>query len=1279
MINRLYTCLWLDEYVDIQMKQKLFLLLALSFCLPSQTYGALLELTQAPLFLRSNVPPNVIFSLDDAGSMDWEFLADQYWEQCAYDPNTTGTFSALTTCGSIINNGGIFYGYNPTVNDFQYFSYYFTNTDNAYNTTCNKNNDQSSIQNCNNANSLDWRAFSSHLNTIYYNPSVAYKPWKGPCLSNGTECANASFTSARSMPADTLPGYSLTRNLADSKYEVWIDDRGYSGSRPLRGTLVNATSTSNNQIDFWDSHITVVLGANDVKVYKTTYTPNTLGIGTNTTLEATLTDTNACYNVLGTTALVTQVFRGNLSYTSINSPGCSSITLAKQNYANWYQYQRKRSYAARAAVSTVVNAYPTFRFGLNMSHQVNPFLVEVPPLPPVNYSSHNQALLRRIFTYPWQPQPSKLREGLHNVGQYYMNKLAQANTNPITESCQQNYAILVTDGYWNDNFNPNIYRDVDRDGIPLTLADVARYYYITDLSSLPNRVAPNAWDNATWQHMVTYTVGFGVRGKLVAGSDGWPTPSLTESSNWGNPFTDKAAQIDDLWHAAFNSKGSFIQAQNPTALESAFNAFLANIAVRNASATSVAQNSSVLNTESQVYQAVFSSENWQGDLLAYPISLQGVLSTTPAWNANCVLTGGACSMPTGTNAGISPDNRVILTRNWNGENRGIAFRWPSNYSSYKVSGVLPTNMANFLNNAPFPANTSDSSQISVNQAYGNALLRYLRGDRTNEIQNNGQYLFRNRETLLGDIVNSSPLYVGAPNRIYLDTFEASAYSTFKSTNATRKPIIYVGANDGMLHGFDASNGREVLAYIPGDRQIYNRLSSLSQTNYPHYFFVDGSPQESDVYFNSAWHTILVGTLNNGGQSIYALNITNPSNFTETNANSIYLWEFSDKDDPDMGYVQGQVTIGKVKSALGNRWAVIFGNGYNNSQSDGYASTTGKAALYVIFIDAGIGGTWTANTSYIKIPVGTGSVTTPNALSQPYAVDVDGDFIIDYVYAGDLQGNVWKFDLRNGTPTNWAANTTKLFQAYQTTAGDQSITAPVIVGPGPTGIANGVMVYFGTGKFIEPSDNSAINQTTQSFYGIWDKLNGATVLKTSLVGQEILAELQPPESTSTFRVVTNNAVNYGTPNQKLGWFLNLIVQGSSTNKGERQISKPLLRNGNVVFTTLLPSLDVCEFGGQSWLMEISALTGGTPKFTPFDINNDGVFTSEDSLQILVNNVSHRVFVSGVKSTVGITSTPSIFLSPDKKEETKVLSGSTGLGTVKENTGIELGRQNWRQIY
>jgi len=1272
------------------------LFILIFFC--SSTHSALLNLATGPILLSSSSTANVFFILDDSGSMDWEMLmASSLWEACAYDPNV-GLYNTLP-CGSQAFDG-IQRGYGGL--GYRNFVYVYRNSDNKYPSNCNDPS-YNAIEACPDSGTTDWRFFSSDANLIYYNPSIDYTPWNTSCQTN-ILCQNASFSAARSNPKQGTIGFSLLKNLgtttlmtgfAGFPYMIWVDDKGFTGTRPGRGLGLNYNTTSNGIIDLWDSHLRIIVGANNVVVYKDSYNPNLLSINLSSSLVATLSNTTACYNILGNTDLAKQIFAGTLSYTSTDAPGCRTITAAQQNIANWYQYARRRSLASKGAISTIVNNFPNLRYGLSVINNSNKLFVEMPPAGTTDFTTQNANLLSSLMSYEWQALGTPLVPGLEMVGKYYAGSLGAHPTSPITDACQQNFTVLLSDGYWDVSPTSVVTNDVDGDSYSVTLADVARFFYITDLSSLANEVFPSAFDPATYQHMVTFTISFGNKGNLVdSNGNGWPDPPLLASSDWGNPLiSNSPAKIDDLWHAAFNSKGGYTAAQSPSDIIDSLSPSFSNFSNRMSSIAAVSQNSTILQTNTNIYRAQFNTQGWTGTVFAYPISINGIVSTIPAWSSACILDGGTCSSPAlsaANNPGVTPTNRVIITQDFQaGSKKGIPFRWPTNYTNLKVGNVLPTRIVNLLQFAPYPANTSNGNQITANQLYGQRLINYLRGDHSQEVQNNGSEGFRNRTSMLGDFINSDPLYIGPPSNFYSDTFEIAPYSTFQNTYQNRTPMVAIGANDGMLHIFNALNGSELLAYVPGNRKLNKNLPWLSKPNYTHLYFVDGSPTSADILLNNNWQTVLFDNLRNGGQGLFALNISNPANFTELNASNILLWEFSDEDDADLGYMHGKIQIAKVRtSATTTQWAAIFGNGYNNTEADGFASTTGKAALYILFINQGTDGIWTADQDYIKIPVGATNTTTPNGLAEPYLVDVHGDMIVDYIYAGDLLGNMWKFDITGTSPTTWKTKASILFTAQFANPGDQPITAAPIAQFHPLGASYGIMLYFGTGKFLEPNDNSAKNQVTQSFYGIWDQLNGSVVTKNQLLQQQILDEVTQSvdtngdgitDSTVQLRQVSNNGINWGTPNQNRGWYINLQAVNSSSNAGERQVSQPLLRGGNVIFTTLLPSPSVCVIGGSSWLMELNAANGGTPIAPPFDLNRDGLFDNSD--YILKNSAGNAITVipGGQKSTVGVIATPSVFLSPDKSKEIKVLSGSTGVSTVTENIGKgAAGRQTWKLL-
>lgn len=1218
--------------------------LILAFCLiVSNAYS--LNLATSPLFLGSAITPNVVFLLDDSGSMDWEIMSQKHWTRCAYDPQASGSFSS-SNCGWEVTDGVIYTRNGWYSSDI--ITNLYSNADNAYGQCAGS---YSWTMEC--PDRSDWRAFSSDLNTIAYNPDSTYSPWPGPCLLNGTFCSAANFASARSNPREGESGYTTERSLDSHEYHVWIDDAGYSGSRPRRGSVNNYVATANTEIDYWDTHLRIRFSNNgqSATIDKISYAPNSSGVNSTVTTLATLNTPGVCYNALGPQNLVEQIAAGTLAANSSGGSGCRSITQSAQNFANWYQYDRRRSFSAKSAISSVVQTSPGFRYGLTVTKNHTDLFSEV-PASDISYTlTHNNALLANLYAYDWRPTGTPLRRGLERVGRYYNNAL-DGKTDPIISACQQNFTILLTDGYWNGDSPLNDIGNSDGDPYSSTLADVANYYYTTDLSPLENQVPGNARDPVHHQHMVTFGVAFGVSGHLSdTDDDGWPNPTLLESSNWGNPFYSDLSKIDDLWHATYNSRGTFVAAQTPTAVAEQLSTALTDIHTRISSAASVAQNTSILSDESRVYQTQFNSADWKGHLLAFPISESGI-SANASWDAGCRLTGGACLTALNPSDGLAENDRVILT--YNPETKqGIPFRFPSDYENPSNSELSQTQITALLSGV-----SSDWQTVGENR------LAYLRGERSNEQQNGGN--FRNRSSLLGDFIHSSPAYVGPPIRRYSENLEASSYNVFKATYANRETVIYVGANEGMLHGFNVATGDEMLAYIPADRTLFNRLYQLTDPNFTHEYFVDGSPRVVDAYINGHWRTLLAGSLNAGGQGIFALDVTDPSQFSEANAASVVLWEFTDEDDARMGFSFSEPQIGRLHNG---QWAVIIGNGYNSAAADGFAAESNQSALIILFIDGGLDGNWTENADYFVIPVGSGS--GDNGLSTPSLVDTNGDNIVDYIYAGDLLGHVWRFDVTDPNPSSWTGNL--LFETGST----QPITtaAAPTVGRHPSG--EGVMVYFGTGKYLEATDNSNTNQSTQTFYGLYDRLDGNTVLSSDLLDQQILGTQNV--NGNTVRISTNNPIDWALHK---GWKMDLIDSSVGDNQGERVVSQAILRSGRIIFTTIIPSDNSCTAGGSSWIMELDAISGSRLMESAFDLNSDYLFNSEDLINagdLDGNGEPDFISASGLQSTVGITAKPTILLTQDRSREIKVISGSSGLDSFSENPGLrQMGRQNWKRL-
>ena len=1205
-----------DKITCLRHLRLLIILTALSTIWP--TYAV--PLANTPLFLGAQIPPNVMFLMDDSGSMDWEIMAKKHWFRCSYDPTPDGGFRSYD-CGRYDNSGFVFMRNGTYGRDRM--SYLYQNADNSYG---NCGPSYSWSPSCDNRS--DWRLYSNDLNVIMYNPEEIYTPWRGPCLLDDTICTAASFSAARSNPREGETGYSITRNLSGFSYHVWVDDKGYNGSRPRRGANNNHNTTPNNIVDYWDSFLKITFNdQNTVTLTKVIFNPNTSGLHQTSTTLGTLTSSSACYSVLGSKLFARFVHQESLPYNSENAPGCKTIPEATQNIANWYQYARKRSYTAKAALSDVVQNSPSMRYALTLLKNQDRLFTEVPT--DTNHQEHNTNLLASMYSYNWVPANTPLRNGMYQVGKYFDGELDN-KANPITQACQQNFAIVLTDGQWNGSLDAPEFSDSDGDGFSNTFADIAHYYYHKDLSDLPNEVAGNARDPIHTQHLVTFGATFGLSGNLAdTNNDGWPDPALTDSSNWGNPHLNEAARIDDVWHGAYNSRGTYVAAQSPQAVSIELNSILSDIKTRIASSASVAQNSSIITEDAYVYQTRFNSADWRGHLLAFAISDSG-LALNATWDAGCLLTGGRCLTASSQGSGRTFDDRHIITYDHT-EHAGTPFR------------------NHFLSSSQVDALLSDVT-LDRNRAISNR-INYIRGATSKEIRNGGE--FRNRESILGDFMNSSPIYVGPPNRRYPDDLEAANYSTFRSTYANRPNMIYVGANDGMLHAFDADTGAERLGYIPGFDEFMGNLRYLFDPNYFHRYYVDGSPAVADAYFDNAWHSVLAGTLNAGGRGLFILDVTDPLNFEEERANSIAIAEFTNEDDDRLGYTFSKPQIAKMNDG---RWAVIIGNGYNSGNE--------QASLIILFLDGARDGTWSLGTDYIIIEVGVAGID--NGLATPALADTNGDYKVDTIYAGDLSGAFWRFDVSGNAPADWSA--TKLFDA------GESITSQAVVGRHPSN--EGALVYVGTGRYLSNSDNAQNNQNTQSFYGLWDKGASSTISTANLLSQSILGTVNV--NNLSLRVTSNNAIDWAIHD---GWKMSLIDNTIGQNLGERSISTPILRNGRIIFTTAIPYTSQCSFGGTSWIMELDAYAGSRLSTTPFDINNDLSFDMNDliSTSDIGDGTLGQVFASGLQSSVGITAKPTVLTTKGRTREVKVISGSGGLDTFNENPGdLNLGRQSWKRL-
>ncbi len=828
-----------------------------------------------------------------------------------------------------------------------------------------------------------------------------------------------------------------------------------------------------------------------------------------------------------------------------------------------------------------------------------------------------------------------LAETYYEITRYYRGMSSEYNTgvsytSPITLRCQKSFVVAVTDGFptqdidippdligtlpnydgldpvtlqsdypvfpqYSDGFRNHDGGSQGNEGYSLYLDDLALFGYETDMRPSGTDAAGGDFNDPEFakQNLVTYTVGFAQSNQMLQ---------------------DAADRGDGAFYIADN------EAQLNEALQSAFR----NIQSRLSSAASVTSSSGYLSNDTLVYQARFNASNWSGGLIARKLDLAGNVST-PIWDA-------ADEIPL-------PNARRIYTSLPTAIPKGQLFLWDS----------LDLTQQGLLNIA---AN-------GVVDTLGPDRLNYLRGDRSNELPNGLQ--LRPRAKLLGDIVNSDPYFVGNEDYGFgaLPGGEGTSYTAFRSSDRykNRTRALYVGANDGMLHAFNADSGVELFAYVP--HALLAKLPLLTSPAYDanHKFFVDGSPRVLDAQINGTWESVLIGGLGAGGRGVFALRVTDPGNF---GVNDV-LWEFNATLDPDMGYSLPQPTIARLNDGS---WAAIVANGYN--------SASGKAVLFILDLDTG------AVLKKIDTFVG-----GDNGLSTPIPVDADGDQITDYVYAGDLKGNMWKFDLSGSTPLSWgsAFNNVVTFvpEPLFTACADfgatcaagtrQVITARPEVALQPGG---GSVVFFGTGRYLASGD-TRLTSPINSFYGIYDNSEkGLASLPPVGSGRGNLLEQAILTTQAAFDEYVRTSTNHQPASTHKGWYMDL------PESGERQISRPILRGGKVIFTTMTPNQDACGFGGTSWLMEIDALTGSRLDKTPFDLNKDKLFNSADFVDIHdTEDVSDDIPVSGRQSKQGFIKTPGIVVGDGI--EYKYGGGSTGeLDITVENVDGAFGRQSWRYV-
>lgn len=1105
--------------------------------------GALaLTIPATPLGAGMVVEPNVLYLLDDSGSMMWDIMPDE--------GVTSGYHGFLFPQPDSVYGSALYYT-DVNLNDAYVNKYDWASIHLA-------------IPNFSDENIYNVYLRSSRGNSIFYDPKKTYLPW----LDNV------------GMPY----GADALLQNANPKKAYW------NPANPGAGNLdLTAWQTSDIAgqpwVHWFYANVTDYSQALDQRVVSTQYAggyyPMTFYVydGGNDQLISSYTR----YQIRGSNAYRRKLPNGieeQISNSLVWPGAVRTVEQEKINFANWFQYYRSRILAVKGATSRAFSELSSgYRIGLatiNMRGSSDQYEFAVPVSG--SFSGSNRKLFfDRLFSMPVYSSGTPLRSALSWAGDQYSKKYWQDAV-----SCRRAFTILTTDGYWNAEANIEV-GNVDggqpspfSDSQSNTLADVAMHYWKNDLSTLKNDVRALPDNPQTQQHMTTFGLSLGTQGVLNPLVD---LPALTAGSlAWPDPFNSRPAKIDDLWHASINSRGRFIAAGNPDEFRQGLVDALEKIGSSVGTHSAGAVSSTMFSQGSMYFQTQFDANDWSGQLDAYALRKVGQNTVPEAfttWRAAKLLAGNG--------------NRQIFVGRMSHGSRAVPFRI--------------------------------ESLSSVNGGLNAEMVDYLRGSRANEAPAGLSY--RERSSLLGDIIGSSPLYVGKP-------------SSNLPASQLRPTMLYVSANDGMVHGFNAQTGQELFAYIPSP--ALDKLKALVSEDYSakHQYLVDGLLSSAEVKFTNGWRTYMAGSQGRGGASLFLLDITNPQDINERSLNSLkpVVWEFTRADDENLGLL-ARAAPHIVKLNDGNNY-VLAPNGYN--------SKLGTASMFILPAIKPLA-RWQSGRNYWRL---TTDGSKDNGLSAITPHDLDGNGTIDVVYAGDLKGNVWKFDLSATVPSQWrvALSGESLFQALGPDGLPQPIiSAPVLAKhPGgsdtPASISKtGLMVYVGTGRFLDECDQAGVictgEASVQSIYGLWD-YGGRVCQRAELLQQTLSNAAISDVASGTFRKVSNHALTYppasimasackvgstpridvASPSVRypfppfalpqderalqsrfwLGWYMDL------PSEDERVVGDLRVGRNRLEVMTYIPATntnDVCAKGEDaSYVLRVNALNGGTfrrPRF------------------------------------------------------------------------------------
>jgi type IV pilus assembly protein PilY1 len=1254
----------------------------------SQTDIAAAPLGTAPTV---TVLPNLMFILDDSGSMAREFMPDEV------DDSTSCKSCSTSTCN--VANRSCQPGYPPYYSaqfNTIYYNPQFTYKPgvSATGTSLGNVNPNNAINDPYSGSASSKDAVTKWTEVVWCNKSSPTTGELGDpnvCKKNGKNTPNPFVYKALSSGTDFTGGLPTTSfrfpfNVDSNPFYYEITPREHCTDETLVNCVLATTPSATNPAPAplrWCQSTSTSLGAGDVNAVS----GNTAGAPRCQAKAASTHRFPRLGNITRTDIVSTTPTYGNRPNRTdcAARPNCT-YNEEIQNFANWYSYYRSRMLLMKTSAglvfSTLDDRYRVGFITINASDSTR--YLKIDKFTPTHKTDW--------FTKFYAMTPSgstPLRQALSRVGRHYAGQTGGMNSfmpdEPMQYSCQQNFALLTTDGYWNSSRGKQIdgltdignqdnvdggfstraagafdgvtkaVQDADAGstGSSNTLADVAMYYYKTDLRTsgtvAKDNVPTSTKDTAAHQHMVTFTLGMGLDGlmtyrpdyetatsgdffKIKSASTGCAfSPSTT--CDWPLARGDDPRALDDLWHAAVNGRGTYFSAKDPNAVQGAITSTLSSIQVTTgAAASSATSTPNITPTDNFIYSSTYRTLLWDGEVVAEKIDVtSGAIIPGIVWSARTLLN-------TPPKVDAAADQRQIWT---------FDLTSPTLVKELLYSGLTAQEAAFFDNKcgpavpAPPPGTTiwPQCASLSAGDLAiandGNNLVNWLRG------QSQHEGIYRKREFVLGDTVNAKPAFVGKPTLQYGDAVTPD-YASFKAGPAgSRQSVLYIASNEGMLHAFNADTGDELWAYVP--RIVMPDLFRLAATNYDinHRYYVDGSPSPMDVFIGGQWKTIIVGGLNSGGRGYYALDVTDP-------LNPKGLWEvcsdatLCDVFDTDIGLTYGQAVI--TKRPTDGTWVVIVTSGYNNvSPGDG------NGYLYVL--DAETGKILSKTGTEIGgVPVG--NVTTPSGFAKiaGFATNFAINNTTSIIYGGDLLGHVWRYDMTVDPP--------KVVRIGQTLDGSspplpQSITTR----PEITRFSAGFNVlYVGTGRLLGstdlqdpmtlvPPEPFAYQQSVYAFKDTGGDLGNLRDPGAKLV-QQTLSVID-----SSNRTISNNAVDWSTNN---GWYVDF--NPSNESPGERiNIDMQLVR-GVLLVATNEPNSDPCSSGGDSFFYQFDYQSGSYVASAP-----GSVVGTRSGSALMAGFVVYRL-PSGQLKYTGID-----------------VSGKKQTGGVNPGSGGAVGKRvSWREL-